>query len=85
MCRGKNMNVMVMDVEGTDGRERGEDQVRIPLVAFVGALLIMHRTLSENLPSSLWPRPRSSSSTYGNIKSDYIRGLTWVSSRQSSK
>ncbi|KAG7098321.1 Dynamin-like GTPase that mediates homotypic ER fusion [Marasmius oreades] len=26
MCRGKNMNVMVMDVEGTDGRERGEDQ-----------------------------------------------------------
>ena len=28
MCRGKGMNVMVMDVEGTDGRERGEDQVR---------------------------------------------------------
>ena len=27
MCRGQNMNVMVMDVEGTDGRERGEDQV----------------------------------------------------------
>lgn len=26
MCRGENMNVMVMDVEGTDGRERGEDQ-----------------------------------------------------------
>ncbi|KAI0687887.1 protein SEY1 [Cytidiella melzeri] len=26
MCRGKSMNVMVMDVEGTDGRERGEDQ-----------------------------------------------------------
>ncbi|KAI0339858.1 root hair defective 3 GTP-binding protein [Trametopsis cervina] len=26
MCRGKGMNVMVMDVEGTDGRERGEDQ-----------------------------------------------------------
>lgn len=23
------MNVMVMDVEGTDGRERGEDQVRM--------------------------------------------------------
>jgi hypothetical protein len=29
MCRGKDMNVMVMDVEGTDGRERGEDQVGI--------------------------------------------------------
>ena len=28
MCRGRGMNVMVMDVEGTDGRERGEDQVR---------------------------------------------------------
>jgi hypothetical protein len=27
MCRGKDMNVLVMDVEGTDGRERGEDQV----------------------------------------------------------
>ncbi|KDQ21608.1 hypothetical protein BOTBODRAFT_208395 [Botryobasidium botryosum FD-172 SS1] len=26
MCRAQNMNVMVMDVEGTDGRERGEDQ-----------------------------------------------------------
>ena len=28
MCKGKGMNVLVMDVEGTDGRERGEDQVR---------------------------------------------------------
>jgi hypothetical protein len=28
MCKGQDMNVMVMDVEGTDGRERGEDQVR---------------------------------------------------------
>ena len=27
MCKGKGMSVMVMDVEGTDGRERGEDQV----------------------------------------------------------
>ncbi|KAH9971137.1 root hair defective 3 GTP-binding protein [Lactifluus volemus] len=26
MCRGQDMNVLVMDVEGTDGRERGEDQ-----------------------------------------------------------
>jgi protein SEY1 len=29
MCKGRDMNVMVMDVEGTDGRERGEDQVCI--------------------------------------------------------
>lgn len=26
MCRGQDMNLLVMDVEGTDGRERGEDQ-----------------------------------------------------------
>ncbi|KAK4053275.1 Dynamin-like GTPase that mediates homotypic ER fusion [Microbotryomycetes sp. JL221] len=26
MSKGKDMNVLVMDVEGTDGRERGEDQ-----------------------------------------------------------
>ena len=26
MCRAKDMPLMVMDVEGTDGRERGEDQ-----------------------------------------------------------
>ena len=28
MCRAAGLNLMVMDVEGTDGRERGEDQVR---------------------------------------------------------
>lgn len=27
MCKGKGANLLVMDVEGTDGRERGEDQV----------------------------------------------------------
>lgn len=26
ICRGANMNLLVMDVEGTDGRERGENQ-----------------------------------------------------------
>ena len=39
MCRGKDMNVMVMDVEGTDGRERGEDQVlHITFVLLLQAL-----------------------------------------------
>ena len=33
MCRGKNMNVLVLDVEGTDGRERGEDQVFVLLLS----------------------------------------------------
>lgn len=28
MSKGQDMPVLVMDVEGTDGRERGEDQVR---------------------------------------------------------
>ena len=27
MCRARDANILVMDVEGTDGRERGEDQV----------------------------------------------------------
>jgi hypothetical protein len=27
MCKGQGMDVLVMDVEGTDSRERGEDQV----------------------------------------------------------
>ena len=27
MSKGKDMKVLIMDVEGTDGRERGEDQV----------------------------------------------------------
>lgn len=35
MCRGKGLNLMVMDVEGTDGRERGEDQVRFSMGCFV--------------------------------------------------
>jgi protein SEY1 len=26
MCRAQNAPLLVMDVEGTDGRERGEDQ-----------------------------------------------------------
>lgn len=28
MCKAKEQPLLVMDVEGTDGRERGEDQVR---------------------------------------------------------
>jgi hypothetical protein len=38
MCRAKEMDVMVMDVEGTDGRERGEDQVW----AFVKSYLLFY-------------------------------------------
>jgi len=28
ISQGKGMKVLIMDVEGTDGREHGEDQVR---------------------------------------------------------
>lgn len=53
------MSVMVMDVEGTDGRERGEDQVR-PF-----SYIPMHHTneqhdriLSANLRFSLLLPPK---------------------------
>jgi Root hair defective 3 GTP-binding protein (RHD3) len=37
------MNVMVMDVEGTDGRERGEDQASIYFqsLLFVYSLMLL--------------------------------------------
>lgn len=34
MCKAEKHPIMVMDVEGTDGRERGEDQVsQLPVLA----------------------------------------------------
>jgi hypothetical protein len=42
MCRGRDMGVMVMDVEGTDGRERGEDQ----------ASTTFHAVMYDNLMSN---------------------------------
>lgn len=33
ISQGKDMKVLIMDVEGTDGRERGEDQVRTSCMA----------------------------------------------------
>jgi Root hair defective 3 GTP-binding protein (RHD3) len=70
MCRGKDMNVMVMDVEGTDGRERGEDQVW-PEHTFLSLPLrshVVHRILKGNLLCSPSLRPKSSSLTFGNTK-----------------
>ena len=32
MCRSQGAPLLVMDVEGTDGRERGEDQVSLDLL-----------------------------------------------------
>jgi hypothetical protein len=46
------MNAMVMDVEGTDGRERGEDQVNSTILSFPPRLISSRRTLSVNLRCS---------------------------------
>lgn len=96
MSKGEDMPVLVMDVEGTDGRERGEDQV--------GSLLSRHipsnhlsdlfrlsqnsgpaRTSSGSRLSSPSPSPRSSSSIFGSTKSGSIKEPTWDYSRLSSK
>ncbi|KAG1879752.1 root hair defective 3 GTP-binding protein-domain-containing protein [Suillus subluteus] len=48
MCQGKDMGVMVMDVEGTDGREHGEDQ------DFERKSALFSLTSSEVLLINLW-------------------------------
>lgn len=85
MSKGKDMSVLVMDVEGTDGRERGEDQVRFYLLRCRILLMTPHRTLSESRLSSPLQSRRSSSSTSGSTKLDSTRAPTWDSSRPSSK
>jgi len=85
MCRGQDMSVMVMDVEGTDGRERGEDQVWLEHAVFHPCLHALHRISKGSplcFPSLL---PKSSSSIFGSTKLDSIKALTWVFLRQSSK
>ena len=59
MCKGKGMNVLVMDVEGTDGRERGEDQVSILLLSLAHPSHFCHRISSANPHYSLSHRPKS--------------------------
>lgn len=54
------MNVMVMDVEGTDGRERGEDQVRCCGNATRLGNQTTRRTLNANPHSSLSHHRKSS-------------------------
>jgi hypothetical protein len=52
MCRGEDMSVMVMDVEGTDGRERGEDQVWREHASFHPHSRVVRRISKGNLPFS---------------------------------
>lgn len=86
MCRGQDMNVMVMDVEGTDGRERGEDQVSMALSYFASICSFMlSRTSSANQHYSRWPPPKCSSSICGSTKLVSTREQTWAFSRPFSK
>ena len=51
-----------MDVEGTDGRERGEDQVNFPYrPTSLGSIFTfdMCRILSARALSSAWRQPKS--------------------------
>lgn len=72
------MNVMVMDVEGTDGRERGEDQVSSACNQATTSSNVECRISSVNQLYSPWLRLKSSSLTCGNIKSVFTKVPTWV-------
>ncbi|KAH9959735.1 RHD3/Sey1 [Lactifluus volemus] len=48
MCRARDMNILVMDVEGTDGRERGEDK------GFERKSAVFSLASSEVLIFNLW-------------------------------
>ena len=81
MCRGHDMNVLVMDVEGTDGRERGEDQVRLPSFANSNNLNPVLRISNANLRCSPLRHQKFSLSTSGSTKSVCIKAPIWDSLR----
>ena len=51
MCKATDIPLLVMDVEGTDGRERGEDQVGFPMYMFT--LLTKSQGLREKVSTLL--------------------------------
>jgi hypothetical protein len=85
MCRGHDMNVLVMDVEGTDGRERGEDQVRLHTSVNSSHLNPLLRTLNASQRYSPLRRRKFSLSTYGSTKLVCIKVPTWVFLRPCSR
>ena len=85
MCRGKDMSVLVMDVEGTDGRERGEDQVWPEHTSSHPHSRVVLRISKGNLLCSPSLLPKFLLLTFGNTKLDSTRALTWVFLRQFSK
>lgn len=86
MCPSAFSNTLVMDVEGTDGRERGEDQVRRNSSTYPYDWgLTQIRISNASLPCLAWHLPRFCLSTCGNTKSDFIRAPTWASLRPYSR
>jgi Root hair defective 3 GTP-binding protein (RHD3) len=79
MCRGRDMNVLVMDVEGTDGRERGEDQVHLDTLINSNHLNSNSRISNANRRYSPLRRQKFSLSTSGNTKLVCIRAPIWGS------
>lgn len=79
MCRAQTAPLLVMDVEGTDGRERGEDQDferKSALFSLASSEVsggLAHREIID--PSF----HRSSLSIYGSIKLVSTKARTWVS------
>lgn len=85
MCRGRGMNVLVMDVEGTDGRERGEDQVRLRASINSNNLNPLRRISNASRRCSPLRRQKFSLSTFGSTKSVCIKVPTWASLRLCSR
>lgn len=81
------MNVLVMDVEGTDGRERGEDQVCLGtcINSNPNCLNSNFRILNANRRYFPLPHQKSSSSISGNTRSVCTRVPIWASSRPCSR
>lgn len=79
------MNVLVMDVEGTDGRERGEDQVCLPMSVNSNHLNPLLRISNASRRCSLLHRQKFSLSTSGSTKSVCIKVPIWVSLRPCSR
>ena len=74
LSKAVDSDILIMDVEGTDSRERGDEQVYPSKV-----LVESNRTLNvvRRYFHSLFQR--SLLSIYGNIKSVSIKAQIWVS------
>lgn len=81
LSKALNSDILIMDVEGTDSRERGDEQVHFDSEASSKST----RTLNVDLRCSHSPYQKSLSLICGNIKSVSIKAQTWVFSKPSLK